>query len=247
MCSWVEGDAQPFRKSLHISGLAFVHTSYWPHEGTAHRSLKHTQSGTSCGRESRSAGCAEGCFLLLLLLLLLRCVAPPTWMLLSLQACGYSKCLLLTDSCMPSLHSSRAPYQCTRVFEVLLLPHVSPRRIVALTLPVQYTCVFCCDPSVECTTGSTRLHRYPSKSACLLSRHSRLAHHTTHTPCRAALVSHSVVAAVVVAAVAAGCIPNDFQDMGVAVGPLNVPANLYYPVKIAITGWSDGSAVSPLT
>jgi len=41
-----------------------------------------------------------------------------------------------------------------------------------------------------------------------------------------------------------GCIPNDFQDMGVAVGPLNVPANLYYPVKIAITGWSDGSAVN---
>lgn len=43
---------------------------------------------------------------------------------------------------------------------------------------------------------------------------------------------------------AAGCIPNDYYDMGVAVGPLNVPANVYYPVKLQITGWSDGTRVS---
>lgn len=44
---------------------------------------------------------------------------------------------------------------------------------------------------------------------------------------------------------AAGCIPSDFWDLGVAVGPLNVPSNLYYPVKLVITRWSDGSSVSP--
>lgn len=43
---------------------------------------------------------------------------------------------------------------------------------------------------------------------------------------------------------AAGCIPNDYWDMGVAVGPLNVPPSVYYPVKLVITGWSDGSSVS---
>lgn len=43
---------------------------------------------------------------------------------------------------------------------------------------------------------------------------------------------------------AAGCIPNDYWDMGVAVGPLNVPPGVYYPVKLVITGWSDGSSVS---
>lgn len=32
--------------------------------------------------------------------------------------------------------------------------------------------------------------------------------------------------------------------MGVAVGPLNVPANLYFPVRLTIRGWSDGSSVS---
>lgn len=43
---------------------------------------------------------------------------------------------------------------------------------------------------------------------------------------------------------AAGCIPNDYWDMGVAVGPLNVPAGLYFPARITIRGWSDGSSVS---
>jgi len=37
---------------------------------------------------------------------------------------------------------------------------------------------------------------------------------------------------------------NDYWDLGVAVGPLDAPAGLYYPVKIAITGWSDNSKVS---
>lgn len=45
---------------------------------------------------------------------------------------------------------------------------------------------------------------------------------------------------------AAGCIPNDYWDYGVAVGPLNVPSGVYFPVRIRITGWSDGSAVSGL-
>jgi hypothetical protein len=45
---------------------------------------------------------------------------------------------------------------------------------------------------------------------------------------------------------AAGCIPNDYWDYGVAVGPLNVPSGVFFPVRIRITGWSDGSAVSDL-
>jgi hypothetical protein len=41
-----------------------------------------------------------------------------------------------------------------------------------------------------------------------------------------------------------GCIPSDYWDMGVAVGPLNVPTNTYFPVRLTIRGWSDGSSVS---
>jgi len=59
-----------------------------------------------------------------------------------------------------------------------------------------------------------------------------------------------MVAAAAAAAVAAGqtpaagCIPTDYNNHGVAIGPLKAPAGMYYPVKLVITGWSDGSDVS---
>jgi hypothetical protein len=44
-----------------------------------------------------------------------------------------------------------------------------------------------------------------------------------------------------------GCIPSDFQDMAVAVGPLDVPTGLYFPAKLEITGWSNGFSVSDMS
>jgi len=41
-----------------------------------------------------------------------------------------------------------------------------------------------------------------------------------------------------------GCIMNDYWNLGVAVGPLEAPPGLYYPVKIVIDGWSDTTAAN---